>query len=202
MLLRLPAVLVAVAILGCSRSASAHPGWGLVRDNARGIVYYTDLTQVWRIDEKGERRVAVPNEHTHELMIDDAGNLYGEDSQGVGGGWRYRVWRMSPDGRLTDVIPWKAGLRDDYGFVKDGAGALYWASCTDAKRLCTVKRRTADGRVSVAAGGAEFARPLNFVAAEPGGGVLLADGPDLKRITPTSVVLVASGLSKDGDVMH
>lgn len=179
--------------------AAAHPGWGLVRDPARGVIYYTDLQRVWRIDAKGERSVAVPDVHTHELRLDDAGNLYGEDLEGLSGDrWRYRAWRLSPDGRLVDVISWQPNIRDDYGFVADAAGALYWASCVDMSHPCTVKRRTSDGKVTVAAGGATFARPLNFLAPGPRGTVLLADGPDVKRVTATSVELVAAGLSRAG----
>ena len=182
-----------------SAPATAHPGWGLVRDPARGVIYYTDLQRVYRIDAKGERSVAVPDVHTHELRLDDAGNLYGEDLEGLGGDrWRYRAWRLSPDGRLVDVIPWQPNIRDDYGFVADASGALYWASCVDMAHPCTVKRRTPDGKVNVAAGGAAFARPLNFLAPGPRGSVLLADGPDLKRVTAGGVELVAAGLSRAG----
>jgi hypothetical protein len=193
------ATVVVLALLLSALPAAAHPGWGLVRDPSRGVIYYTDLQRVWRIDTKGERSVAVPDVHTHELRLDDAGNLYGEDLQGLGGDrWRYRVWRLSPDGRLEDVIPWQPNFRDDYGFVADAAGALYWASCVDMSRPCTVKRRTNDGKVSIAAGGATFGPPLNFLAPGPRGTVLLADGPDLKRVTAGGVELVAAGLSRAG----
>ena len=43
------------------------------------MIYYTDLQRVYRIDANGERSVAVPDVHTHELRLDDPGNLYGED---------------------------------------------------------------------------------------------------------------------------
>jgi hypothetical protein len=194
------ATVFVLTLLLSALPAAAHPGWGLVRDPSRGVIYYTDLKRVWRIDAKGERSVAVPDVHTHELRLDDAGNLYGEDLQGLGGDrWRYRVWRLSPDGRLEDVIPWQPNFRDDYGFVADAAGALYWASCVDMSRPCTVKRRTNDGKVSIAAGGATFGRPLNFLAPGPRGTVLLADGPDLKRVTAGGVELVAAGLSRAGE---
>jgi hypothetical protein len=114
---RLRTTLLVLGVLATPLPVLAHPGWGLVGDDARQRVYYTDLVQVWSVERSGERRVAVPNVHTHELMLDADGNLFGEDLQGTGGGWRYRVWRLSPDGRLEDVIPWRAGYRDDYGFV-------------------------------------------------------------------------------------
>jgi hypothetical protein len=195
---RIAAVTV-LGLLAAAHPAAAHPGWGLVRDPARGVVYYTDLHRVWRISPTGERSVAVPEVHTHELMLDDAGRLYGEDLEGLGGDrWRNRVWRLSADGRLEDVIPWRPGFRDDYGFVRDGAGVLYWASCVDMTTPCVVKRRTPEGRVGFAAGTATFARPLNVLAPDTRGGVLVADGADLKRITATGVEVVASGLARGG----
>jgi len=195
---RIAAVIV-LGLLVTALPAGAHPGWGLVRDSTRGVIYYTDLQRVWRINPTGERSVAVPDVHTHELMLDDTGNLYGEDSEGLGGDrWRYRVWRLSPNGRLEDVVAWHPGVRDDYGFVPDAAGALYWASCVDKTRPCVVKRRARDGSVSIAAGGATFGRPLNFLAPGAGGSVLLADGVDLKRVTATGMELVASALARTG----
>lgn len=196
---RLVAALVVLSPLIAALPAGAHPGWGLVRDSTRGVIYYTDLQRVWRISPTGERSVAVADVHTHELMLDDRGNLYGEDLEGLGGDrWRYRVWRLSPDGRLEDVMPWRPGFRDDYGFVPDAAGALYWASCVDGTQSCVVKRRAGDGRVSIAAGGETFGRPLNFLAPGPRGHVLVADGADLKRLTETGVEIVASSLARAG----
>ncbi|MFN0177802.1 MAG: hypothetical protein ACKVZ0_03315 [Gemmatimonadales bacterium] len=170
--------------LGRVSPALAHPGWGLVRDAARGIVYYTDLVRVWKIDRTGRRTVAVPDVHTHELRLDAQGNLYGEDLENNGDRWRNRVWRLSPDGRLTDVLPWRPGFRDDYGFVADANGALYWTKCSVEADRCVVNRRAANGQVSAAGRGRTFARPLNFLASDDAGGVLLADGNSILRLTP------------------
>src|SRR5262245_46318780 len=75
--------------------AVAHPGVGIVQD-ARGNIFYTDLTQVWKISPDGRKTVAVPNVHTHELSLDMAGNLYGEHLwfDGATSKWRHRVWMM------------------------------------------------------------------------------------------------------------
>ena len=58
-------------------TAQAHPGVGIVQ-NSRGTVFYTDLKQVWKITPNGEKSVAVPNVHSHELCLDADDNLYGE----------------------------------------------------------------------------------------------------------------------------
>ena len=56
--------------------AYAHPGIGIVK-NSKGIIYYSDLQQVWKI-ENGLKTIAVPGVHSHELYMDSADNLYGE----------------------------------------------------------------------------------------------------------------------------
>ena len=172
----------AVALGLAATTVEAHPSWSIVRDKARGLVYYSDLRQVFVINSKLERRVAVPDVHTHELRIDEQGRLFGEDAKVNG---RHRVWRLDPDGRLVDIIPDQAGFRDDWGFVADGAGRLYWAKCQNnapGGPFCVVKRRAKEGRIEVAAGGARFAHPLNFLAPATDGAVLVADGPDVKKI--------------------
>lgn len=179
-------------------SALAHPSSSLVRDSVREIVYYSDLQRVWQIDRDGHRTVAVPDVHAHYLRLDADGNLYGDDRKPLRDDrWTHRVWRLTPEGRFVDVIPWKNGpWVDDYGFVADWSGALYWASCrAQDDTPCVVKRRRGDS-VEVAAGGAEFDRPLEYLAEDRRGGVLVADGPDIKRITPTgSLDLIAAGVT-------
>lgn len=176
-------------LLAFAAPASAHPSWSVVRDDARKVVYYSDLTQVFSIDARFERRVAVPRVHAHELRIDAAGNLYGEDAPVNG---RYRVWKRSPDGTVSDVIADRPGSRDDYGFVEGAGGALYWTKCATASGAsagsCVVRRRLANGLVETAARGAPFGQPLNFLSAMADGRVLVADGPDLKVIAKTGAV--------------
>lgn len=127
----------------------AHPGTGIVRDS-RGNVYYTDLARVWRISPAGERSVAVPNVHTHELYVDSLDNLYGEHLWYEGertDRWGHRVWRLSPDGSLTDFIPARRGFRDDHDefhFDQDRRGRTYWFDRGDRSAL---RRRDTDGRV-------------------------------------------------------
>src|SRR5687767_7064624 len=129
------ALLIALALFLALplRAAEAHPGVGIVRDR-QGNVFYTDLVHVWRIAPDGRKSIAVRDVHTHELSIDSAGNLFGEDSDYLGGErWRHRVWRRAPDGRVTDVIPWTDGFFREYGFVRDRAGAMYWVSCPERR---------------------------------------------------------------------
>lgn len=121
-----------------SSIAAAHPGVGIVMDS-KGNVYYTDLKQVWRIAPDGKRSIAVRDVHTHELYIDRQDNLYGEHLWYEGDAtkkWGHRVWRLSPDGTLTDIIPARRGFLDDYDdfhFVHDQNGTMYWAVRGDVK---------------------------------------------------------------------
>lgn len=160
--------------------AWAHPGIGIVMDR-QGNVFYTDLVHVWRITPDGSKSIAVRDVHTHELAIDDPGNLFGEDSEYLGGDrYRHRIWRRSPDGRIHDVVPWRDGFWRDYGFIRDRAGAMYWVECPE--RRCVIRKRTPDGRTTTVAPDVRFNHPINWIAAGPDGSIYVVDGPDLRRI--------------------
>jgi hypothetical protein len=160
--------------------AAAHPGVGIVMDR-QGNVFYTDLVHVWRIAPDGRKSIAVRDVHTHELSIDAAGNLFGEDSEFLGGErWRHRIWRRAPDGRVTDVVPWRDGFFREYGFVHDRAGAMYWATCPE--RRCSIRKRAPDGRTTTVGPGVRFNHNINWIAAGPQGSVWVVDGEELRRI--------------------
>ena len=172
------AVLLLVLVAPAAR---AHPGVGIVGDRA-GNVYYTDLVHVWRIAPNGRKAIVVRNVHTHELSIDAAGVVYGEDSRFMGGDrWRHRVWRRMPDGRVEDVVPWTDGFWREYGFVRDSEGASYWTRCPD--RVCTIRRRARDGRVTDLPSKARIDGNILFRAPAPRGALYVLDRDALKRLT-------------------
>jgi hypothetical protein len=124
-----PAALLIAAALFTPTAAQAHPGIGIVRDR-QGNVFYTDLIHVWQISPSGRVSIAVRDVHTHELSIDSAGNVYGEDNRYLGSGegddaYRHRVWKRSPNGSVVDIVPWTRGFWRAYGFVRDAQGAMY-----------------------------------------------------------------------------
>jgi hypothetical protein len=112
---------------------AAHPAIHVVTD-AEGAIYYSDTKQVWRIAPGGAKSIAVPNVHTHELWMDPSGTLFGEhleyhDPPVDGAQWTHRVWKRTPDGRISDVIARRKGFLSEYkdfSFHRDERGNLYW----------------------------------------------------------------------------
>lgn len=189
-------LVVAFLLPAIFHTASAHPGVGIVMDR-KGSVFYTDLTQVWKISPDGRKTVAVRSVHTHELYIDNLDNLYGEHLRYEGGAtnrWWHRVWKLSHDGTLIDIIPERQGFLDDYNdfhFVHDARGNFYWAARGDTT---FIRRRSPDGNVITVAG-AKF-QDVRRMTATSDGTVFLTDLYDLVRVTTDGVVkTIARGLA-------
>jgi streptogramin lyase len=184
---------LAIAIFVWPAPAAAHPGVGIVQDSA-GNVYYTDLKQVWKIGPDGQKSVAVPNVHTHELCLDAEDNLYGEHLWYEGDAtkkWGHRVWRLAKGGAVSDVIPAREGFLNDYSFVRDRAGHMYWTDIND-KRV--IRKRSPDGKI-VTYARADFRDP-GWMTATAEGTLFLIDDGDLRRVTSDGkVTTVAARLS-------
>jgi sugar lactone lactonase YvrE len=167
--------------------ARAHPGVGIVMDS-RGNVYYTDLAQVWKISPSGAKSVAVHGVHTHELYVDAKDNLYGEHLWYEGDAtkkWGHRIWRLSADGRLVDVIPARGGFLWDYtdfSFVRDALGDLYWVDQSQPTAV-KIKKRSPDGTVSDLCKGCVFSH-VGWMTAARDGTLYLIDGSEVRRIGP------------------
>ena len=200
-------------------SALAHPGWGIVVDS-RGNVFYTDLAQVWKVEPSGKRSVAVANVHTHELYLDSSDNLFGEHLWYVAAGeqWWRRVWKLSPDGKLVDVVPsrrlnqdWWEGLAVDFTFVRDSAGNMYWSAALGKKHMVLMKHAP-NGSVTPLAGGptgdtdgkgaaARFTR-LGRMTAGPDGSLYVLDEDRLRKVAPDgTVTTLARGLAEKSSTM-
>ena len=190
---------VFAALLLVAGSAFAHPGVGIVVDS-RGNVFYTDLKQVWRIAPDGEKTVAVPNVHTHELYVDASDNLYGEHLWYNGerlDTWGSRVWRRSPDGRVVDIVPAHPGFNDNFSFVRDRAGNAYFADRTHNN---AIQVRTPDGPVRVLARG-NF-HDIRWMTVTSDGIVYFIDRVDLIRITPDGRVVTVTRNVSAGSGRH
>ena len=209
-------LLLAVFVLLFAARASAHPGWGLVVDS-RGNVFYTDLAQVWKVEPSGRKSVAVPHVHTHALYLDADDNLFGEHLWYVAEGeqWWRRVWKLSPAGKLEDVIParrldkdWWEGRAVDFTFVRDPAGYIYW-SADLGKNQQVLMKRAPGGAVTQVAGGAKgdadgkgaaarFTR-IDRMTVSDDGSLYLLDEDRLRRVAADgTVTTLARGLGEKG----
>src|SRR6185436_19343351 len=167
-------IAVTAALLLFAAPLVAHPPVSVVVDS-RGNIYYSDLSQVWRIAPDGTKSVAVPNVHTHELFLDAQGNLYGEHLWYEGDAtkkWGYYVWRRDAGGRVAKVIPNTEGFRRNYSFVRDRAGNMYFADLEGK----TVIKRTAAGKNEVLARGF---RDIRWMSVLPDGTLDFTDAGDV-----------------------
>src|SRR4051812_2022191 len=174
------------AWLALAGSAAAHPGVGIVMDR-QGNVFYTDLTHVWKINPQGKKSIAVRNVHTHELCLDAAGNLYGEHLWYEGEAtnrWGHRVWRLGPDGKLTDVIPPRQGFLRDYSFVRDAAGSMYWM---EREPRFLIRKRAPDGAISTLAA-CPNCRQVGWMTATADGTVRFLDAGNLIEVSPAGAL--------------
>lgn len=164
----------------------AHPGVGIVMDS-KGNVFYTDLTQVWKIDTKGSKSIAVRNVHTHELYMDEHDNLFGEhlwyDVERPSD-WAHFVWRLSAGGVYEKIVPATEGFREEYSFVRDYLGNMYWA---DRSKVCQkIVRKDKTGRnVELSKG---CLKNVRWMYSTPEGVVYFMDGFDLKQMNSGGVV--------------
>ncbi len=184
--MRIRGIAVVLLLAGCAAPLAAHPGVGIVMDR-RGNVFYTDLKQVWRISPDGRKTVAVANVHTHELCLDAQGNLYGEHLWYEGetsGKWGHRVWRRTPEGVVSDVYPAREGFRTDYSFVRDAAGAMYWADPGNPTRF---RKRAAGGEVSTLAE-CRDCRDVRWMTAAADGTLDFIDANDLREVTASGAI--------------
>ncbi|MCL7959200.1 MAG: hypothetical protein M8861_03295 [marine benthic group bacterium] len=196
------AALATVAVLSLAKGVAAHPPVSVVMDS-RGFVYYSDLQNVWKISPTGNRTLAVIGVHTHQLYLDAENRLYGEDATNddATGKPYHRVWRLDPDGTLTDVIPRRAGYLWDYGdfgFVRDRMGVAYILQHAGGPALVRVGATGKVTRTTLPRPEPGFALPTpdGKVVITAGRDLLRADTrrdaavvwkPDLSRLTPRAV---------------
>jgi len=151
-----------------------------VVQDSRGFVYYSDLRNVWRISPTGTRTIAVIGVHTHQLYVDAEDRLYGEDATAddATGQPYHRVWRLDPDGTLTDVIPLRAGYLWDYGdfgFVRDRMGVAYVLQRSGGPALVRIGATGRVSRTTLPRSEPGFALPTSD------GRVVITAGRDLLR---------------------
>ena len=162
-----------------SLGPQAHPGIGIVCDS-KGNIFYTDLTHVWKIERSGKRTIAVRNVHTHELYLDKNDNLYGEHLWYNGerlDTWGHYVWRLKNNGVFDSIIPPTEGFPDNYSFVRDSAGNMYWVQ---RYTTCRFKKKTPRGEIITIA--ERKFKDIRWMYASPDGTLYFVDLLDLYKL--------------------
>lgn len=172
-------ILATILFNCCVTISMAHPGVGIVMDS-KGNVFYTDTEQVLKIDLNGRKSVVIPNVHTHELFLDANDNLFGEHLwyEGATNKWGHYLWRYSADGRFEKIKPNTEGFREDYSFVRDHLGNMYWASRDkDCQQVIQMDRKMKKRKLSEAC-----FENIRWMYVSSKGEILFADFQDLIKI--------------------
>jgi hypothetical protein len=166
----------------------AHPGIGIVKDS-NGNIYYTDLKQVWKIDPAtGKKIVVVHDVHTHELYMDANDNIYGEHLWYNGeklNTWGHYVWCLKQNGSLSKEIEPTEGLLNNYSFVRDKAGNMYWVERFTVSRFM---KKTPDGKISKLAEG-KFSF-VSWLHCTDNGTIYFTESNKLQKLTPDGKITV------------
>lgn len=202
-------MIMAVLAVG-ALTAMAHPPWGIVVSST-GIVYFSDLETVWKIDRDGKASVfrASDGRHVHELAIDDEDNLYGtvEVYEARTEKYLIGVWRMTPHGKETQLQHPMDIVMSGVSIWRDRAGNMYSVDQNNhTKERTLLLRRTPSGIVSTLAGGAYGHKDGKGTAASfgsasamtlaPDGSIYLTDALSVRRVSlDGTVTTVATNLA-------
>ncbi|HEV7857709.1 MAG TPA: hypothetical protein VGO91_03595 [Pyrinomonadaceae bacterium] len=181
--------------------ALAHPSWGIVVDRHHQV-YFSDLENIWKIDAQGRLKMfrhGVSGKHTHDLRMDEDGNLYGEDLSYEPATQRYTssLWKMTPAGELTYILAPTTDPPQGMSLWRDRDGNMYsalWKSNSEHELL--ILKRTPDGRVSTLLGSPEAVSrlrqdvlySLGGMAFGRDGSLYLTDGLSVRKLTMDGTV--------------
>lgn len=191
----------AFALLALVPWAPAQSNWGVAADK-RGMLYFCDIQRdrVWRYDPQGHLDLLLDHNHCHTLVLGYDAFVYGEN---VGGesraGGVVGVWRLTPEGERTFLLAPTATPDPATWLVRDSAGNTYaWNGNPQAKGLSRILKRTPQGETLLLAGDSwGFADGLGNqarfgevagMAAAPDGTLYVADGGNLRRVSPDGTV--------------
>jgi DNA-binding beta-propeller fold protein YncE len=139
--------------------------------------------------------------HTHELLVDEAGNVYGTENMYDPATERHSVavWRMTPAGEFKYLLAPTYDPPRGVSMWRDRAGNTYaWERNDHRKRGAWLVRRAPDGTVTRVAGSdyghadgrgekASFGI-TRFNALGPDGSVYVTDESYVRRVAPDGTV--------------
>ena len=189
-------VVISMLCVLLADSASAHPAWGIAVDRNNQI-YFSDLETIWKIDVQGKLtvfRAGVSGRHTHEIKVDEDGNLYGVDNSYEPATQRSIValWKMTPSGEFSYVLAPTHDPPKALTNWKDRAGNSYYVGQSDnAGREIFVLKRTPDGKVTTLAGnrkaGDEYRQVMLYsvggMAFGTDGALYFTDNSNVRKVT-------------------
>jgi sugar lactone lactonase YvrE len=209
----LRALIIAIAVMtfgvASAEFVSAHPSWGIVVDRNNQI-YFSDLETVWKIDTQGKLtifRAGVSGRHTHDLNLDEDGNLYGVDNGYEPATQRFSaaLWKMTPAGEFSYVVAPTYDPPKGLTIWKDRAGnSFYISQSENAQHDIFVLKRTPQGNVTTIAGNRPAGDAYRQVALYSAGGTALdsdgtlyfTDNANVRRVTTDGqMTMLASNLA-------
>ena len=194
-------ILTIITVCVLANDAQAHPSWGIAVDR-QGQIYFSDLETIWKIDAQGKLdifRAGVSGRHTHELTIDEAGNIYGEELNYEPATQRYiaALWKMTPAGGFTYTLAPTNNPPKGMSIWRDRDGNTYSASWkSNSEHETIILKRTPGGKVTTLFGSPEVADKFRQVVLYSVGGMAfandgslyVADGASIRKVTTAGVV--------------
>lgn len=191
-------VLTIVAI--CSLllvKTQAHPAWGIVVDR-QGQVFFSDLVNVWKIDTQGKLSLfRAGRDHTHDLNIDEAGNIYGAENSYDPATQRFfsAIWKMTPAGSSSYLLSSTENPPPGTSIWKDAQSNEYRVDDHPKGELLVLKR-TRSGSVSVLVGRSDALRnyrqgapySVGGIAFGADGALYFTHGSNVSKLTPSGAL--------------
>jgi NHL repeat-containing protein len=197
----------AIALLLLAVSADAHPSWGLVVDR-QGRIYFGDVdsNSVWRTSPDGKVAQVVTGKHSHELFMDENGNLYGEHVyyDAANNKWIRSLWELTEQGQLKELLAPTADVPRGMGLLMDRLGNHYgFAISADGNQEYVLVKKAPDGSlVNLAGSQSGYAdgkgSEARFKAVQakvfgPDGAIYITDGSCVRRIAMDGQVTTPGG---------